>query len=180
MIRIGLFVALLGVVSAGLAHRARIDFDHSANFGCYRTYSLTRSTETESPKPAFPNQLMQGRISRFIEEALAARGLKPASNGQDLRVSFRIEVMEQPQFTTFSNGWGPGWGWGWGWGSGVSTTTVQMIYEGVLVVDMVDARRNKLVFQGISTQTISSRPERNTKRLARAVAQVFASYPPNP
>jgi hypothetical protein len=186
MIRIGLPAALLGVASLLFAHKIRVDFDHNANFSCYKTYSLKWSTDAVSPQPTFPNELMQRRIAGFIEEALAARGLKPSPMGQDLRVSYRVDVTEQPQFTTFTDGWGPGWGWngnwafGGGWGSGISTTTVQMIYQGVLVVDIVDARRNKLVFQGTSAQTISSRPERNTRKLAKAVAEVFENYPPRP
>jgi hypothetical protein len=93
-----------------------------------------------------------------------------------------VDVKEQPVFTTISSGMGPGWGWGWGWGwdDGIATTTVQTIYLGTLVVDLVDAHRKQLVFQGTSTQTISSRPERNTKRLAEAVNRVFEKYPPRP
>jgi hypothetical protein len=48
----------------------------------------------------------------------------------------------------------------------------------VLVVDMVDTKQNKVVFEGTSTQMVSSRPERNTKKLAKAVSEVFEKYPP--
>jgi hypothetical protein len=43
---------------------------------------------------------------------------------------------------------------------------------------MVDANQKKLVFQGTSTQTISSRPERNSRKLAKAVNEIFEKYPP--
>jgi hypothetical protein len=42
----------------------------------------------------------------------------------------------------------------------------------------VDANQKRLVFEGTSTQTISSRPERNTRRLTRAVNEIFEKYPP--
>ena len=121
---------------------------------------------------------MRERISGFIEEALAARGMKRVTTAGDLLICYRINVTEQPQFLTYSNG--GGFGWDWGWGSGFTTTTVQNIYEGTLVIDMVDARQQQLVFQGTSTQTISSKPQKNTKRLAKAVSEVFEKYPPRP
>jgi hypothetical protein len=55
-----------------------------------------------------------------------------------------------------------------------------MTYQGVLVVDMMDAHRQKLVFEGTSTQMVSSKPEKNTRKLAKAVTEVFARYPPQP
>jgi hypothetical protein len=43
---------------------------------------------------------------------------------------------------------------------------------------MVDAKQNQLVFQGTSTQAVSTRPERNSKKLAKAVNEIFEKYPP--
>jgi len=57
--------------------------------------------------------------------------------------------------------------------------TVRVIREGTLVIDMVDAKQH-LVFEGILTQTISSRPEKNVKKLAKAVSEVLDKYPPRP
>ena len=115
---------------------------------------------------------MEQRIAGFIEEALAARGLKRVNAGGDLLVRCRMIVTERPQLITFYDG--PGWGWG----GGYSTTTVQTYYDGTLVIDIVDANRGKLVFEGTSTQSISSKPEMNTEKLVKAVNKVLAKYPP--
>jgi hypothetical protein len=125
---------------------------------------------------------MEQRIMRFIDEALAARGFNRVSTGGDLLVSYTTKVTEEQQLNTFWDGVGPGWGWGsaWGWNSGFSTTTIETIYHGTLIVDMVDANRKKLVFQGIATDTISSKPQKNTQRYARAVSEIFEHYPPQP
>ena len=189
MNRILLLGTLACTVSAAFAHKVRIDLDRGVQFSCYKTFSWAHSPEPQPPDALFPNQLMQQRIAGFIQQALAARGVKRVATGGDLSVNFRIDVTAQPQFFTtwdsFAPGWGGGWGgWGWGaggwggWSSGSSTTTAFTIYYGTLVVDISDARKNRLIFQGTSTQTISSRPERNTKRLARAVDRVFQKYPP--
>jgi hypothetical protein len=176
MNRILVLGALICAVSPGFAHKVRVDFDHGIHFSNYKTYRWVEVAGTPPEGALFPNQLMRERITGLIEEALAARGFKRVTTAGDLLISYGIQVTEHPEYITFYDGGGPGWGWGWG--SGFSTTTVQTIYEGTLVVDMVDAHQKKLVFQGTSTQTISSRPERNTRKLAKAVSEIFEKYPP--
>jgi hypothetical protein len=176
MRRILLIGAFVCAASPVLAHKIRVDFDHGIHFSRYKTYRWVDSAGPPLAEPLFPNQLMRERIAALIEEAMAARGFKRVGTGGDLLINYGVQVTEHPEFITFNDGAGPGWGWG----SGFSTTTVQTIYEGTLVVDMVDANQKKLVFQGTSTQTISSRPERNTRRLAKAVNQIFEKYPPQP
>jgi len=173
-------------VSVCSAHTIRVDFDHGTHFASYKTYRLVASPENTSSPVIFPNQMMEERITGFIEEALASRGMRRVTTGGDLLVSHRMIITEQPQFVTFSDGpaagwdgnWG--WGWGWGWGGGYSTTTLETYYEGTLVINIVDAAHGKLVFQGTSTQSVSSRPKKNTEKLAEAVSRIMAKYPPQP
>jgi hypothetical protein len=177
MNRIMVLGALVIAVSPGFAHTVRVDFDRGIHFSCYKTYSWVHSGDARSSQWLFPNQLMEERIGSFIEEALGARGLKRVATGGDLLISYRINVTEYPQVIAFSDGVGPV---GLGWGSPFYTATVQAIYEGTLVIDMMDAKQKRLVFQGTSAQTISSRPEKNTKKLAKAINLIFAKYPPRP
>jgi len=169
--------ALVIAVSPGFSHTVRVDFDHGIHFSAYKSYSWVHSDSAESSPASFPNQLVEKRIAGSIEEALAAHGLKRLPSGGDLLISFHINVTAHPEFITFSDGWGPA---DFGWGNGFSTTSVQINYEGTLVIDMVDARQKQLVFQATSSQAISSRPEKNTKKLAKAVNEVLQRYPPRP
>jgi hypothetical protein len=189
-----LFAALACAITPVFAHRIRVDFDHGAQFGRYKTYRVVQAPNGPSPNPVFPNQLVDQRVGGFLEESLAAKGLKRTTNGEDLRVCYRIKVIEQPIYTTFTDGWGGGWAGGWGggwgpgwgagfgpgWGTGFASTTVQVVYQGVLVVDVVDMHQQKVIFEGTSEQTVSSRPEKNTKKLAKAVNEVMERYPPQP
>jgi hypothetical protein len=178
MNRIVLVMALAGALSPGFAHKVRVDYDHGRSFSHFKTYSWGSPPDgTVLPaqwgEGAFPNQLMQERIVAYVEEALAARGLRRVQKGGDLVIAYQIQVSEEQQLTTV----GSGFGWGWD-GGGVATTTMQTFLKGTLVVDMVDGRQNKLVFQGVSTQSVSSRPGKNTKKLQKAVAEIFERYPP--
>ncbi len=171
MNRIVAAVALAFAISPVAAQKVRVDFDHRNDFSRYQTYRWAGPVTGDDL-----NQLMQERVVGFIEEALSARRLKRVQTGGDLVISANVSVHREDVWTTFSNS--TGFGWDAGWGSAISTTTVQPIFRGTLTVDVVDARRKQLVFQGVSTSSLSSRPARNTKRLAKSVNGIFEKYPP--
>jgi hypothetical protein len=154
------------------AQKVRVDFEHTGNsFSTYKTYSWAGPPDVQ-----YMNQLMAERVVGFVDEALACRHLRRVETGGDLLIRFQINVQEQDQYITYSNA--TGFGFGWDWGGVTSTTIVEPLLLGTLTVDMIDARRGRLVYQGVSTQSVSSKPEKNTKRLARAVNKIFEKYPP--
>jgi len=178
MYRITLLLALV-CTAVPITARTHVDFDRAADFSRFHTYAW-RPPDTNTM-----SQLMQQRVTAFVEEALAARRLKQVKTGGDLLVTYRVDVQAQEQFTTFTNatGFGPGWGWGgwgwggWGWGSAISTTIPYTTYQRTLTVDIIDARTNRLVFEGVSTARIRSRPEKNTKEFAADVNEIFGKSP---
>lgn len=182
-------LALAAAVSPGSAQKARVDYDHRCDFSRYKTYRWLELQKEVSSDMLFPNQLMQKRIVRFVDEALAAKSFTRVEAGGDLLLDYAMKLSAQPQFTTFTDVAGPGWGLG-GWGgagccwvwsssdSSFSTTTTQTIWTGTLVVSLTDARQKQLVFQGASTATISAKTEKNTKRLQKGINEIFEKYPP--
>jgi hypothetical protein len=175
MNRIMMLFVMAYAMSPSIAQKVRVDYDHGCSFARYKTYRwiqlpATQLPGAQLPEGQFPNQLMHERIVRYVEEALSARGLKHVETGGDLLVSYEMNVSEQQQFITTGSGWG--------WGSEFSTTTTEAILTGTLVVDLTDQRQKQLVFQGVSSETISSRPQKNTKTLQKAINKMFAKYPP--
>jgi len=165
-------LALVSVVPRGIAQKTRIDYDHGSSFSSYKTYRWVRTPATQWIEAQFPNQLMQERIVKFVEEAHTSMGLKRTEAGGDLLVSYQMNLSAQQQFTTIGSGWD--------WGSDFATTTEQTIFTGTLIINMTDPRRDQLVFQGVSSGPISSKPRRNAKRLQRGVHKIFEKYPPQP
>jgi hypothetical protein len=169
MRRLLMILLLACAISPVAAQKVRVDFDHACDFSRYQTYEWL-----PSPKVDFLNQLMQSRLIGFIEEVLAAKRLRRVETGGDLLVNFQMNVRQEKIYTTLTNGFA----WDWGWGSEIATTTEQVITLGTLTVDVVDSHGNRLVFEGVSTAPISSKPAHNTKRLAKVVSEIFEKYPP--
>ena len=73
-------------------------------------------------------------------------------------------------------GWGGYWGWGWGhpWGgASVSRTT-----EGTLYIDIIDAKTNELVWQGMGTAPLARDMEKKDARIKEIVQKILEKYPP--
>ena len=50
--------------------------------------------------------------------------------------------------------------------------------EGAIIVDFVDARSKKLVWQGIGSGISVDSPKAKQKQIPQIVAQIMANYPP--
>lgn len=164
-----------------LAQKVEVDYAHGEDFSKYKTYTWVKEPSVESP-----DQLVEQRIVSNVDETLAKKGLKRVDSGGDLDVAYQTSVTKQTQLTTMTSGmgggwgYGPGWrrGWGYGGGSAISTTTASTIPIGTLVIDLLDPKDKQLVFRGVATDTLSSKPEKNTQKIVKSVNKIFAKYPP--
>ena len=57
-------------------------------------------------------------------------------------------------------------------------TTVQKLAK--LVVDMADVKNNSFVWRDTTKDTLSDRPEKNQKKLDKALTKMFKNFPPVP
>jgi hypothetical protein len=163
-----LLPAVLGAVCVAFA-AVQTDYDHKADFSRYHTYSWIGVRAG--------NSLWQDRIMGAVDSQLAAKGLTKVASGGDMAVSAFGKTSEQDTLQTFYDGF-PGWGWmGWG-GTGTATTTAIPERVGTLNVDIFDGASKHLIWRGTSTETLSSKPEKNDKKLEHAVTEMFDHFPP--
>ena len=168
-----LFPALAG------AQKVNTDFDHKADFGRYHTFSLIK-VEASSP-------LVEGRLRDGIVNELTHKGMQETPSGGDVSVAATGGRHTEQEYNTFYNNLGGGWGYGgwgrrgwggWGGGPGQSTTTVQQVPVGSLRIDMFDSGTHQLVWRGIARDQLSDKPEKNTKKLNKALDKMFDKFPP--
>ncbi len=156
--------------AVSFAQHVKTDYDHNVNFGQYKTYSWEK-VQTKDP-------LLVDRIKAAVNGALAAKGWTEVPSGGDVEV-FAIETTQNQQtLDTFYNGFGGGRRWGFGGGFGDATTTVETYKVGTLVVDLFDAKTEKVIWRSSSSDTLSDKADKNTKNLDKGVEKMFKNFPP--
>jgi Domain of unknown function (DUF4136) len=161
--------ALAGSVACSTL-KTSADYDRSANFSQYRTFAI-RDAE------AIGNEILERRIKSTLASGLAARGLTENADAPDLWAVPHVRLSQETQISTYNSGWGYGWHWA---GGGMSTTTVEQIPVGTLIVDLVDAKRKELVWRGTATDTL--KPEATAAEreaaLSAAITKMLEVFPP--
>jgi len=147
----------------------KTDFDHSANFGQYKTYSWVGA-------PKASDDLWAERIEQDVDGQLAAKGWTKVGSGGDATVSAFGRTHNEQTLETYYTGFGGGWRWRGGFGDAM--TTVENTPVGTLVVDVFDGTSKKLIWRGTSTETLSTKPDKNEKKLEKSVEDMFKKFPP--
>jgi hypothetical protein len=172
-------IASVGIVvlfaTASFAQQVKTDYDRSANFSQYKTYSWEK-VQTQ-------DQLWVDRIKEAVNTALPAKGLTPVESGGDIAIVAIEMTKNQQTLNTFYDGFGGGWGWRRGGGLGgfgEATTTAENYKVGTLVVDLFDAHTKTLLWRGSSSDTLSDKSDKNIKNLDKGVQKMFDHFPPGP
>ena len=176
MLPIALATVLLAPALAA-AQKVSYDYEKSANFAAFKTVALKEGTPVGQP-------LIDQRIVAAIEAELTAKGLTRSETNPDLVVVYHIAFDKEKDISTFSSGYGGygpyGWGWGGGWAGGTTHTQVRDILIGTLVVDIADAKQNKMVWRGMGVKQVNpqNKPEKRDKAINEAMKKIFKNYPP--
>ena len=164
-----LFLAATTCITA-LAQKVETDYDHSINFAQFHTYSWGH---VHSSDP-----FAESRIREDIDHILQARGWQEVPAGGDITLTAIAVRRHQTEYETFYDGLGPGWHWhGWG---GITTTTVETVPVGTLVVDVYETANHHLVWRGLAHDTLSDNPDKNAKKLQTAIDKMFGKFPKQP
>jgi len=164
----GIMLLLAGIASA---QQVKTDYDRSANFAQYKTYSWEHVKTQDA--------LNVDRIKSAVNTALAAKGLTQVDSGGEISVVAVEMTQNQQTLNTFYNGFGGGWGWRrFGGGLGEATTTTETYKVGTLVVDLFETGTKKLLWRGSSSDTLSNNSDKNIKNLDKGVEKMFKKFPP--
>ena len=165
-------LALTMVFTACSSVRVATDYDTEANFSQYSSFAFYKPGIDQ----AQISDLDKKRILRAIEAELGAKGMVK-SQSPDILVS--IFTKERERVDVYNNNFGWGWGWNPWWFGGVGGSTVSRSTEGSLYIDLIDAKSNDLIWQGIGTSNLETRNiEKKEERIREIVAEVLAQYPP--
>ncbi len=167
-------LALLIVVSSCSSVRVAADYDKNAKFNEYKTFAFFKTGIDK----AEISDLDKRRILRAIEAELLAKGFTKSEN-PDLLISLFTKSREK--INVYNNGYnnyGYGWGWNpWYWNN-YNQSTVSRSTEGVLYIDLIDAKKKELIWQGMGTGYLTQNMKYKEERIKEFVSKIMEKYPP--
>ncbi len=152
--------------------RVAADYDREVNFNEYKSFAFYKTGIDK----AEISDLDKRRILKAIETELIAKGFQKSSN-PDLLVS--IFTKSREKINVWNNGWGA-WGYGWGWSPWYwnSFGNVSSSTEGTLYVDLIDANKKELVWQGVGRGYLTQNMNKKEERIKEFVMKIMERYPP--
>jgi hypothetical protein len=161
-------VSLLLLGTIALAQSVTYDFDGSADFSKFKTYSWARGNPV-------PDELNHRRIVQAIEAQLTLKGLAKVERNPDVLVAYHASFDTDLQISAMSTSWGP---YRWGGGSGVARATE--VLTGTLAIDIVDARTKNIVWRAMASDDLNpnAKPEKRAKNIQKTAEKMFKHYPP--
>ncbi len=150
------------------------DYDKKVDFTQFKTFAFYKPGVDKVEI----SDLDKKRILKSIEAEMLAKGFTKSEN-PDLLVNFFTKSREQVDVNAFNNSWGYGYGYGWNpyiWGG--NRTTVRTTTQGTLFIDLIDAKKKEMVWQGEGQGEIFKNQNNKEERIGEFVKEILKQYPP--
>ena len=157
------FVFVLLVASVALAQKVSVQTAPGTDFTKYKTYAWGQNHPASNPMT--DQSIVQG-----IDAQLASHGLTKVTENSDLIVMYHTGVDQSLEWNSM------GGFRGFGMGSG----SVNKVYTGQLVIEIVDPAAKVYVWQGTASDTVSSDANKTQKELTKALQKMFSNFPQPP
>jgi hypothetical protein len=179
------------------------DVDKSANFKNYKKYAWSPQKHIHKHKnQKFDNDIIEKRIQQYVMDELNNRGLKLDTANPDIILDFDIMTEKKIKqdmepvyinspfyFRGFNNynsyryrdsfynygGWNNYYNYGYGYHIGYRSVNIPY-KEGTVIIDIVDADANKLVWKGYAVGELVD-PETFESGLQLDIHKMFKEYP---
>ena len=148
----------------------KTNFDNEADFGALKTYEW-KEADSNAPKYAIvKNSLVSKRVHRAVDKELSAKGYSKSGN-PDFYVVFHAIAKEKVEVEDYGYTYGR-------WYRGYYNRDYDLRYhlEGTLILDVVDAQNNQLIWRGIGTTDVD--PESAEEKINQVAAQILGKFPP--
>jgi hypothetical protein len=164
-------ILLFGLQYCGGA-RVLYDYDTLADFSVYKTYTWRKhGLEEVRVSPAAAQAAVRAVDARF-----GALGLTRLESGGRLEIALhaggRAPLAVQPQGYDY-------WPRRWSWGGYLGGADAYVFPKGALIIDLVDAQTQKLVWRGSASAALRASDSESTRqRASDAVEGILQYFPP--
>lgn len=151
-----------------------------ADLSSYSTFGFAEPLGTDRPTGA--RSILSSNLADAARGEMEKLGYTHSDSDPDLLVNFYLHTQQKIEATTTPS-MGPGFGY-YGYRGGMYSawggyeTRVSEYTEGTLNIDLVDAARKELVWEGAAVGRLrESAREELQERVQKVVADVFAKFP---
>lgn len=158
----------------------RTNFDRSVDFAQYKTFGFVSPLGTDR---GGYQSLVSQTLKASTQRELQARGMRLVDSQPQLLINFNGSLNDKLRVTTMpAYPMGGYYGYRGGmysaWPMYADQTTVSQYTEGTLNIDVIDAARRQLVWEGVVTDSVTQKDLDNVQTaIDKAVASAFAKYP---
>jgi len=175
VIRLGVF--LFFVYGCGPVVKVTADYDQAADFSLYKTFTIA-----DISKNGETSELNAPRIANAIREHMYKKGFTEGDKDADLLINAVAVKKLRMSVTANTYGYGgyyrPYGYWGAGMSSSSTTFNTNQYVDGSLIIDIVNNKEQKLLWQGIGNAEIDKAPNNAEAFIQDAVKKIMASFPP--
>ncbi len=176
-----IFCACLILAACASQPRITTQLRADTNFDNYQTYAWVTPLATDK---AGYSTIITSHFKAAVQSQMTARGYTFDANNPDLLINFFSNVENRTESYSNSSinmgyfGYRGGYGYGLGvpfFGGGIETRNYKV---GTVSIDVVDAKRKELVWEGALEGTLSTKAMQNPgAAIQSAVGQVFTKFP---
>lgn len=172
-----ILIAALMLASCASSPTINANYDHSADFSTYQTFGFFEPFGTDVDGY---ESLVSHTLKSAARSEMEKRGYTYQETGADLLLNFSGRLQQKTRITQDPMGptyYGYRRGFYRGW-NGYTTTQVQQYEQGTINVDMIDAKRQQMVWESVAVGRVSDKTRQNrAATLTSAVADMFAKFP---
>lgn len=172
---------MVACLVAGCATGPRIvsNADPDADFGQYRTFTFQTPLGTD--RSSGTRTLVSHHLMEAVTREMELRGYALGDQAADLTVNFYVSTQEKLDVRQVpAPGWGGFYGYRYGYygvWSGYGTE-VRQYTEGTLAVDVIDTKKDQLVWEGAVIGRVRDTGDDGLQqRIQQAITDLFARYP---
>lgn len=167
-----LAAVLLALAASSVQAKERIEYDADAAFGSFATYTLMFETEKGQQTLVQRSPLMHQQIVESLTRHLAEAGLTQVEHDADLIVTYHVASGIDDSFVRLGRS-GPSFGGGdWSY----ADTQVSAKYLGLLIIDIYDARADKIIWRGQGTSVPAGNPGKGAEKIEKSIDRLVDKW----
>jgi hypothetical protein len=170
-------LAALAACSSGPTIRA--DADPSANLASYKTFGFFDHASTDKGNY---RTILTTRLQDATRREMEKRGYQYAATDPQLKVNYNVNISNKTDVRSTPSASAGYYGYRAGmygtWGGYPQDVETVHYQEGTLSIDLVDAAKQQLVWQGVAQGRVSKDVMQNPgPAVDKVVADIFARFP---